>query len=282
MKRTLISLTVALALTTPAVAYAETTPPPAPTTSAVDSSTTTLTGGTFAWPIKTSFISYVRGPLAKGEITTTEGATFADNQFVFPVDPKATAVDQNGNGTIGLLGTIHIVAHKNFQGPGKHGLDLTYSNLTLVTAGRTVTLKGDYTVGGTVGGKQGSEVDNSGHNVPLITFTLAQPINPGTDVNLIDADSYVAQGLVDSLKHYEVGQKLDASPVDLILDYDNGHQPGDPTPNDLGSSAAFSVEMGNNPGAFAGIIIGVLAALGLLSAGIGWAVQHLLPGLPLP
>lgn len=93
-----------------------------------------------------------------------------------------------------MLGTLHLVGHKNFLGTGKNGLDLRYSNLRLQVSDTTVT--------GAVGGKTGNEVDGS---------------------------------------------------------------------------AFISVDMGKDPGAFARIVIGVLAALGLVAAGIAAGIGAIAP-----
>ena len=114
---------------------------------------------------------------------------------MLPVDPAATTLCASGNETIGLLGTLHLVGHKNFLGTGKNGLDLTYSNLTLEVKGRTATLATDYAVTGVVGGKAGNEVDATGTAEPLVTFTTTA-FTPGTDLTLNDADTYAASGLV--------------------------------------------------------------------------------------
>ncbi|EPD68571.1 hypothetical protein HMPREF1219_01755 [Corynebacterium pyruviciproducens ATCC BAA-1742] len=257
-----------------------------PTVSTADSGTTAshsnaLLGGTFAWPIKSSFISYVRGPLAKGSFSFTDGASFSEeqNQFLFPVDPGATHLDATGNGSVALRGSVHIIGHKNFGGPGKHGLDLTYSNLKITVDDTKATLVGDYVVSGVVGGKEENKIDKTGTQEPLITFSLPSAIAPGHDSNFQDATSYAATGMVKSLQHYEVGEELANSAVDLVLDYDDGKDPAATTPNELTSSAQFSVEMGQDSGKFAGVVIGILAALGFIIAGIAAAVNGAVPGL---
>ena len=85
--------------------------------------------------------------------------------------------------------------------------------------------------------------------------------------------------MVKSLQHYEVGEELANSAVDLVLDYDDGKDPAATTPNELTSSAQFSVEMGQDSGKFAGVVIGILAALGFIIAGIAAAVNGAVPGL---
>ena len=97
----------------------------------------TLTGGHADWGLKQSFRNYIKGPIAHGSFTASDGATVnADESFRFAF----------ANGTYDLArhavtaqfeGTVHFVGHDSGAGPL---LDLTVSDPKVVTEGDGGTL----------------------------------------------------------------------------------------------------------------------------------------------
>ncbi|MCS4531443.1 HtaA domain-containing protein [Corynebacterium sp. ES2794-CONJ1] len=66
-----------------------------------------ITGGTLAWGIKTSWRSYITGTIAKGDWSTTDNVTdngslksAADFQFRMPIDPSTSRLALNPDGSI--------------------------------------------------------------------------------------------------------------------------------------------------------------------------------------
>ncbi|MFI5505039.1 HtaA domain-containing protein [Corynebacterium kutscheri] len=66
-----------------------------------------ITGGTLKWGIKQSFRQYIKGPIAKGDWTTSgdvknngKDATAQDFQFQFTVDPEKSFIELDKNGKV--------------------------------------------------------------------------------------------------------------------------------------------------------------------------------------
>ncbi|MCS4484385.1 HtaA domain-containing protein [Gleimia sp. 6138-11-ORH1] len=72
------------------------------------------------WGLKQSFRSYVKGPIAGGNWTVSDGVT---GEFVFPLVP-GTTIDPKDYSKIDFAGKVHFTGHKGL-------LDLTISNPTL-------------------------------------------------------------------------------------------------------------------------------------------------------
>lgn len=235
-----------------------------------------LTAGTFAWPIKTSFMEHLAGPIAAGRWTTTDGATYKDNQLLFPVNVAETTLDADGNGTIVLDGSAHIVAYKGLGAGGSAGLDLTYSDLKLQVQGTQVELVGDYVLSGDPGDK-GTQVDRDGDDDVLVTFTLDAPIAVGTDVSAQDRPATAGAGLEGSLLRYKEGQILEGGDVDLVLDFADGKDAGVVEGHKSTGLARASAQLGTlsseepsseGIGILVGMIAGVVALVGTAVAGM--------------
>lgn len=235
-----------------------------------------LTAGTFAWPIKTSFMEHLAGPIAAGRWTTTDGATYKDNQLLFPVNVAETTLDADGNGTIVLDGSAHIVAYKGLGAGGSAGLDLTYSDLKLQVQGTQVELVGDYVLSGDPGDK-GTQVDRDGDDDVLVTFTLDAPIAVGTDVSAQGRPATAGAGLEGSLLRYKEGQILEGGDVDLVLDFADGKDAGVVEGHKSTGLARASAQLGTlsseepsseGIGILVGMIAGVVALVGTAVAGM--------------
>lgn len=240
-----------------------------------------LTAGTFAWPIKTSFMEHLAGPIAAGRWTTTDGATYKDNQLLFRVNVAETTLDADGNGTIVLDGSAHIVAYTGLGAGGSAGLDLTYSDLKLQVQGTKVELVGDYVLSGGDPGDKGKQVDRDGDDDVLVTFTLDAPIAVGADVSAQDRPATAGAGLEGSLLRYKEGQILEGGDVDLVLDFADGKDAGGVVEGghkstglaqasaQLGTLSSEDPSRGGGIGILAGgLIAGVVALVGTAVAGM--------------
>ncbi|MCX5201590.1 HtaA domain-containing protein [Streptomyces sp. NBC_00237] len=100
----------------------------------------TVQGGRLDWGIKSSFQSYVTGPIAKGTFTLRGGAaTVGGSQFRFhsangSYDPDSGALDS------GFSGGVRFTGH---QSPAGFALDLTISRPTVRISGGSGTLFAD-------------------------------------------------------------------------------------------------------------------------------------------
>ena len=98
-----------------------------------------ITGGEVDWGIKQSFREYVKGPIAKGQIEVSGGATeAADGTYKFPVssgtyDLTTHQVEVQG------IGTVHFTGHDMGAGPL---LDVTFTNPRVIV-GQTSVIYAD-------------------------------------------------------------------------------------------------------------------------------------------
>jgi Htaa len=97
----------------------------------------TLTGGHADWGLKQSFRSYIKGPIAHGSFTASDGATVnADETFRFSFASGTYDLSKHAV-TAQFDGTVRFVGHDSGAGPL---LDLTIHDPKIVTSGRTGTL----------------------------------------------------------------------------------------------------------------------------------------------
>mgnify|MGYP001756984969 FL=1 len=96
-----------------------------------------------------------------------------------------------------------------------------------------------------------------------MTFTLEAPIDPGKDLVAQNRPTTAGIGLQRSLLRYNEGEQLEGADVDLLLDYDDGKQIEDVTPQELqGSASGFSgSSSGSSKNSSLGIAAGVIAAI---------------------
>jgi Htaa protein len=90
----------------------------------------TLTGGYADWGLKQSFRSYIKGPIAHGSFTASDGATVnADETFRFTL--VSGSYDLAQHAVVSQFdGTVHFLGHNGL-------LDLTISDPKIVTTGDT-------------------------------------------------------------------------------------------------------------------------------------------------
>ncbi|MEV0095260.1 HtaA domain-containing protein [Streptomyces sp. NPDC050738] len=110
---------------------------------AAHASSRTVQGGRLDWGIKSSFQSYVTGPVAKGSYSLTGGAaTVGSSQFRF-ASARGTYDGDTGAFRAGFSGGVHFVGHKKSN--GSYELDMTISNPTVSLSGGGGTLYADIT-----------------------------------------------------------------------------------------------------------------------------------------
>lgn len=172
----------------------------------------TVEGGRLDWGIKSSFQSYVTGPVANGSWSLTGGAaTVGGSQFRFhsatgSYDP-ATGVFSSA-----FAGGVHFLGHR--KSDGSHELDLTISRPAVRIAGGSGTLYADV-----VGKDRGTGRVTSAARVPLATLGLSGIDMKGgsTPIALRNVPATLtAQGAKSFAGYYTAGTPLD--PVSLSVD----------------------------------------------------------------
>ncbi|WP_371659426.1 HtaA domain-containing protein [Streptomyces sp. NBC_00280] len=172
----------------------------------------TVQGGRLDWGIKSSFQSYVTGPIAKGSYSLTGGtATVGGSQFRFH---SATGSYDGDTGAFraGFSGGVHFVGHQ--KADGTYQLDLTISRPTVRVSGGAGTLYVDVSSKA----KDTGTVTTS-TQVPFASLTLGgiDMRGGGNAVALNNLPARLtAEGAKSFAGYYEAGTELD--PVSLSAD----------------------------------------------------------------
>ncbi|WP_327404550.1 HtaA domain-containing protein [Streptomyces sp. NBC_01288] len=172
----------------------------------------TVQGGRLDWGIKSSFQSYVTGPIANGSYSLTGGAaTVGSSQFRFP---SATGSYDGATGAFrsSFAGGVHFVGHKKTD--GNYELDLTLSRPTVRVSGSTGTLYLDVT-----SKAKGTGTVTTSSQVPFASLSLGgiDMKGGGTAVVLDNLPATLtAQGAKSFAGYYTAGTVLD--PVSLSAD----------------------------------------------------------------
>ncbi|MGW2841212.1 HtaA domain-containing protein [Streptomyces sp. NPDC001493] len=179
---------------------------------AAQAASRTVQGGRLDWGIKSSFQSYVTGPIAGGSWSLTGGAaTVGGSQFRFH---SATGSYDPATGALasGFLGGVHFVGHRTDD--GSYELDLTIARPTVRISGGAGTLYADMT-----SKERGTGRVTSRSQVPLATLGLGGIDMRGGStpvaLNNIPA-TLTSQGASAFAGYYTAGTSLD--PVTLSVD----------------------------------------------------------------
>lgn len=179
---------------------------------AAEAADRTVQGGRLDWGIKSSFQSYVTGPIAQGSWGLTGGAaTVGGSQFRFH---SATGSYDPASGAFraGFSGGVHFTGHK--KSDGSYELDLTISRPTVRIQGGGGTVYADM-----VSKDRGSGRVTSAAQVPLATLGLSGIDMTGGStpvaLNNISA-TLTSQGAQAFAGYYTAGTPLD--PVSLSVD----------------------------------------------------------------
>lgn len=172
----------------------------------------TVQGGRLDWGIKSSFQSYVTGPIASGSWSLTGGAaTVGGSQFRFhsatgSYDPDTGAFDS------GFSGGVHFTGHK--KADGSNELDLTISRPTIRISGGSGMLHADM-----VSKERGTGKVSNRSQVPLARLDLGGIDMKGgsTPIALTNVPTTLtAEGASAFAGYYTAGTPLD--PISLSVD----------------------------------------------------------------
>ncbi|MFJ9677210.1 HtaA domain-containing protein [Streptomyces sp. NPDC101194] len=179
---------------------------------AAQAASRTVQGGRLDWGIKSSFQSYVTGPVAKGSWSLTGGAaTVGGSRFRFH---SATGSYDPATGTFasGFAGGVRFLGHE--KPVGGYELDLTISRPTVRITGAGGTVHADM-----VGKDRGSGRVTSAAQVPLATLDLSGIDMKGgsTPIALDNVPATLtSQGAKAFAGYYTAGTPLD--PISLSVD----------------------------------------------------------------
>ncbi|MFI7315414.1 HtaA domain-containing protein [Streptomyces venezuelae] len=171
----------------------------------------TVRGGRLDWGIKSSFQSYVTGPIAQGGSTLQGGAaTVGGSQFRFH-SAKGSYDPDSGTFTAGFSGGVRFTGHKK---GGSYELDLTISRPTVKVSGGSGTLYADM-----VSKEKGTGKVTSTPQVPLASLNVSGiDMKGGTGPISLDnlPATLTSQGAKAFAGYYTAGTALD--PVSLSTD----------------------------------------------------------------
>ncbi|MER8055884.1 MULTISPECIES: HtaA domain-containing protein [unclassified Streptomyces] len=179
----------------------------------------TVQGGRLDWGVKSSFQSYVTGPIANGGYSLTGGAgTVGSSQFRFP---SATGSYDGDTGRLGasFAGGVRFVGHR--ASGGGYQLDLTLSRPTVRISGTTGTLYLDVT-----GKAKGTGAVTASTQVPFASLSLRGIDMRGAGGQVVLSGvpaTLTAQGATSFAGYYTAGTALD--PVSLAVDVEPAGSP---------------------------------------------------------
>ncbi|MFJ3584126.1 HtaA domain-containing protein [Streptomyces sp. NPDC090127] len=176
----------------------------------------TVQGGRLDWGIKSSFQSYVTGPIAQGGWSLTGGAaTVGGSQFRFH-SARGSYDPATGAFTAGFSGGVRFLGHR--RSDGAHELDLTISRPRVRIEGGRGTLYADM-----ASKAKGSGRTTTSSQVPLASLGLGgiDMRGGGSPVSLTDVPATLtSQGAKAFAGYYTAGTPLD--PISLTVDVQAG------------------------------------------------------------
>ncbi|WP_367041297.1 HtaA domain-containing protein [Streptomyces sp. Je 1-332] len=193
----------------------------------------TVQGGRLDWGIKSSFQSYVTGPVAQGSSTLQGGAaTVGGSQFRFH-SAKGSYDPDSGAFSAGFSGGVHFLGHKK---GGSYELDLTISRPTVKISGGSGTLYADM-----VSKEKGTGKVTTNAQVPLASLGMSGVDMKGGSgpiaLNNLPA-TLTSQGAKAFAGYYTAGTELDrvSLSTDLAAKSAPGKQSKKPAPKPSKSS----------------------------------------------
>ncbi|MGW5862536.1 HtaA domain-containing protein [Streptomyces sp. NPDC055239] len=195
----------------------------------------TVQGGRLDWGIKSSFQSYVTGPIAQGSSTLQGGAaTVGGSQFRFH-SAKGSYDPDSGAFSAGFSGGVHFLGHKK---GGSYELDLTISRPTVKISGGSGTLYADM-----VSKEKGTGKVTSNAQVPLATLGMSGINMKGGSgpiaLNNLPA-TLTSQGAKAFAGYYTAGTELDRVSLSTDLTAKSGSDKPSKSPSPKPSKSSDS------------------------------------------
>ncbi|MFF5130073.1 HtaA domain-containing protein [Streptomyces syringium] len=205
-----------------------------------------VSGGRLDWGIKSSFQSYVTGPVAQGSWELQGGAaTVGDSRFRFH-SAQGSYDPDTGDFEAGFSGGVHFTGHK--KPDGSHELDLTISRPTVRIKNGNGTLHADMTSKAKGTGRVTTATDVPFASLDLTGVNLR---GGGTAVTLAGIPATLtARGAEAFAGYYTAGTPLD--PVALSADVVAAAKP---TPSATPSASEEKKEKASAKGDFTGAAV---------------------------
>nr|WP_243744970.1 HtaA domain-containing protein [Streptomyces hainanensis] len=198
-----------------------------------------VAGGRLDWGIRSSFQSYVTGPIAQGSWTLSGGAaTVGQSEFRFH-SARGDYDQDSGALTASYSGGVRFVGHQ--QEDGAYELDLTISNPTVSVSGSSGTLYADMR-----SKARGSGEITESTQVPLAALDLTGvDLRGGTQIAVSGIPATLtAEGATAFAGYYQAGDALD--PVSLTADTEDPEPaPSEPSPDASEESPEPTEQDGN-------------------------------------
>ncbi|MER5777132.1 HtaA domain-containing protein [Streptomyces sp. NPDC002039] len=214
----------------------------------------TVQGGRLDWGIKSSFQSYVTGPVSKGGFKLKSGAaTVGGSLFRFH---SATGSYDPDSGSFGAAFTGGVTFQGHQKSDGSYELDLTVSRPTVKISGGRGTLYVDV-----VGKAKDTGAVSTASQVPFATLGLAGIDMKGgaSPIALTNVPTTLtAEGATSFAGYYTAGTRLD--PISLSVD--------------VKAPAEQSATLGTQPGAPAQSPQAPQAAGAFTDAAVDWGVRR--------
>ncbi|MFC9426236.1 HtaA domain-containing protein [Streptomyces sp. NPDC056987] len=226
----------------------------------------TVQGGRLDWGIKSSFLTYVTGPIAQGSWGLTGGAATVGSQFRFH---SATGSYDPDSGAFrsAFSGGVRFVGHQ--KSDGSYELDLTLSRPTVRISGGSGTLYADM-----VSRAKGSGKVTTSSQVPFASLDLSGIDMRGGSSPIALSNvpaTLTTRGATAFAGYYTAGTALD--PVSLSVDVAAAEKTAapDPTtpPDGDGRTGPDSGTTGGTAGATAGASPGAFQ-----DAAVDWGVRR--------
>ncbi|MYR47492.1 HtaA domain-containing protein [Streptomyces sp. SID5910] len=195
-----------------------------------------IADGTLGWGVKESFRAYVVGPMAKGRITVSGGATQAAGNGAFTFKKATGTYDTAADKlTASFQGAVNFKGH---QSGGTYGLDLTLANFKVTLDGGT--------------GKLTADVTSLGAKSPGVVLAdlKAKSADLTAEKNVITVDGIAATVTDAGAKvfgNYPAGTALDAVDLSVALT-DDAQLPGGGTGTTGGTGGASGSGTGGSGG----------------------------------
>ncbi|MGW2058298.1 HtaA domain-containing protein [Streptomyces sp. NPDC001840] len=223
----------------------------------------TVRGGRLDWGIKSSFLSYITGPIAQGSWALTGGAATVGSVFRFH-SANGSYDPETGVFRAGFSGGVRFTGHQ--KADGTYELDLTISRPAVRISGGRGTLLADMT-----SRAKGSGKLTRSSQVPLASLDLSgiDMRGGGSPVTLNNVPATLtSQGATAFAGYYTAGTPLD--PVSLSVDVAAAEKPASPaTSEPPGSQQPGSKPAGSTPPGKQGEAAGRFR-----SAAVDWGVRR--------
>ncbi len=234
------------ALALPAVAGAD------EPTCAPEDVTYSVSGGTVEWGVKQSFRNYIKGPIASGDWTLSEGVTFdgtergADGRFIWPIADGSGEVRADDSATASAAGSVTLTGHHDV-------MNTTLSNPSVDIDGDSGSLKFDYRAKSPESFTPDTDYTwVEGTQATAVEFTLEDVPSFHTDgtVTVTTGPTAMSESFLPAVADfYDTGVEMDAVTLNLVVSGGCEAAPGgDDNGGDTGGDNGDGDDDGTIPG----------------------------------